>query len=42
MANEERMLEDNEIDPERSESDPESGEECRAVNFTANGGGTSK
>ena len=25
MANEDRMLEDNEIDPERSERDPESG-----------------
>ena len=37
MPNEERMVSDNEIDPERSERDPESGEECWDVDFTANG-----
>ena len=37
MTNEERTVADNEIDTERSERDPESGEECRDVNFTDNG-----
>ena len=37
MTNEERTMEENELDPERNEIDPESPEECWGVNFTANG-----